>query len=258
MSVKFWNYNLVTQAQTVITASNENAQFPVTNLKSDFRTKVFRSTAPSVSVVFDFITPEEVDSILLAPHSGNGWGITTPVTIEANTTNTWGAPAFSTTLTSSDLDQEHEIAIKEIAAQTYRFWRLTFTGTSYAEVANVFIGKVLELGAGRSMDFGWQFGERDNSEYSENRYRQRFFDIKNRQKGIVAQFSNLNRNEMDDVFQLWDVNGIVIPFWFWIDGVNTLNNTRRHAGVFYFEEVPVAVNTSQALYAMGVNMIEAK
>lgn len=257
MSVKFWNYNLVAEPATVITADSVDAFFPLENLKDPRATKVFRSLTPSVSIVFDLVTSQPVDSILLAPHSRNGWGFTTPVTIEANPTNTWGAPAYSNTVASGDLDQVHNIAIKEFTEQAYRFWRLTFDASEYVEVGKIFIGTVLKVGSGRSQDYGWAFQERDNSIATLNRYGQRFVDIVNRQKVINMQLSLLNRDEMDDVFQIWDHNSTIRPFWFWIDGIGTLNNTRRHSGIFYLDEMPQAVNVAHALYSMSISMSEA-
>lgn len=257
MGLKLWNYNLVTQPATVITATTENALYPLANFKDPRKTKVYRSTGTSTSIVFDFVTTEAVDSILLVPHAKNGWGFDTPVTVEANATNTWGAPAFTTTIVSGDVDQAMEICIKEFAAQSYRFWRLTFTGTSYVEVAKIFIGSLLEVGTGRTFEFGWYYQERDLSRASFNRYGQKFVDVTSSQKIIACEFALLNRDEIDSLFQLWDVNKTYVPFWMWVDGVNTLNNTKRHAGVFYFDQMPAAQNTFHALYSMAMQLSEA-
>jgi hypothetical protein len=254
--LKFWNFNLVDQPQTVITATNENALFPASNLKDPRKTKAFRSTTASTVVVFDFVTTEAVDSILLAPHTRNGWAINTPVTIEANATNTWGAPSFSTTLASGDLDQANAIAIKEFTAQSYRFWRLTFTGTIYAEVAKVFIGSALVIGAGRSMNYNWQYQSNDLSTVSLNRYGQRFADVVVDQKRIGMEFGYLSKDEVDDLLEVYDYNKTYRPFFMHVD-CDILNENRRLSGLFYLESMPVLSNPVHALWNTALVLVEA-
>lgn len=259
MSLKFWNYNLVTQDQTVITPSTENALFPASNLKDPRVTKSYRSTGASCTVVFDFVTTEDVDSVLLVPHSRNGWGLNTPITIEANATNTWGAPAFSTTLVSGDLDQEHGIAIKEFSTQSYRYWRLSFTGTSYVEVGKLFIGKLLEIGTNaRSMDYGWQFLDDDLSVVAQNRYNQKFVDETISQKRMVFDVNLMDRDELDDMLQMYDYNRRSIPFWMHVEAPAIINNTNRLAGLFFFESMPVIVNPAHALWNTSWTISEAR
>jgi len=255
MSLKFYNYNLVNQSSTVITPSTENAFFPASNLKDDRRSKVFRSTGASVNIVFDFQSTEDVDSILLVPHGTNGWGIDTPITVEANATNTWGSPAYSTTITSSDLDSEHEIAIKEITTQSYRYWRIVATGTSYVEISKIFIGQKQLIGTGKSPDYNWQFIDNDNSIIQLNRYGQKFIDELPDQKRIAFVLSNMTMDQVDDFFSVYDYNRKIKPFFMYID-CDILNNNKRFAGYFYFDEKPAITNPFHALYTANCSVSE--
>lgn len=257
MSVKFWNYNLVTQDQTVITGTNENALFPLTNLKDPRTTKVFRSTTASTILTFDFITTEEVDSVLLVPHALSGWGFTSTILVQANATNTWGAPAFSTTIQTTDIDQEHNLAIKEFTSQSYRFWRLTFTGVSYVEVSKVFIGKLNDVG-NRSVSFGWSFVDNDLSISVANRYAQKFTDIITSQKRIQFSINLLTATHLDLLFEVFDYNKTYIPFFFQVCDCAILNNMKRPAGYFTFDQVPEVSNNHYALYDTTCVISEAK
>lgn len=257
MGVKFWNFNLVDQDQTVITPSSTNALFPADNIKDSRSTKVFRSTAASCNIVFDFITTESVDSILLAPNFINSWGFITPITVEANPTDTWGAPAFSTTITAAEVDQVHGIAIKEFSAQSYRFWRLTFTGGSYVELSKVFIGSVQSVGT-RSVSFGWAYADTDLSQSIANRYGQKFTDIITGLKRMSFSLNLLGKDEMDDVFSVFDYNRTHIPFFFELTDCDILNNTNRIAGRFFFDELPQITNSSYGLFDLSLTISEAK
>jgi hypothetical protein len=258
MGIKFWNYNLVDQASTVITATNVNSLYPVANLKDHRRTKAFRSTTASTVITFDFVTTEAVDSIIIAAHSKNGWGFTAPVTVEANGTNTWGSPAFTTTIASGDIDQKHEIAVKEFASQSYRFWRLSFSGTTYVELAKIFIGALQEVGASRTMSYDWQYLEDDLSIISVNRYGQRYVDEIDTQTRMIFDINLMTKSEFDDYLTVYDYNRKIRPFFFKVDSTNTIiNNDNRLAGYFYFDSPPVISNPSHALWNTSVTMVEA-
>jgi aspartyl/asparaginyl-tRNA synthetase len=259
MPLKLWNYNLVDQGTAIITATNENALFPVLNLKDPRRTKVFRSTTNSTVILFDFLTTQEVDSIVITPHSKNGFGFVAPITIEANPTNTWGSPAFSTTIASGDIDQIHEIAIKEFAEQNFRFWRVSISGASYVELSNIFIGKMLLIGTGRTFSYDWQYVQAELSQFVVNRYGQRFSDIIDTQKRISASINLLTKEEIDDFFQMYDYNRTVRPFYMKIESAaGILNNENRLSGMFYFDEMPFVSNPSHALWNMSATLSEAK
>lgn len=100
--IKFCYTNLVEQDATVITGSTEDSFFPASNLKSTFSSKVWRSTTASANVVFDFVTTEPVDTLIVKSHYDTGRGFLGSLTFEANATNVWTSPAFSTTVSFND------------------------------------------------------------------------------------------------------------------------------------------------------------
>lgn len=64
--MRLMNTNLCTETATVVSASSSNPNFPASNLKHPFRSKRWRSTGVnSESVVFDFQTIEDINSVVL-------------------------------------------------------------------------------------------------------------------------------------------------------------------------------------------------
>jgi hypothetical protein len=160
------------------------------------------------------------------------------------------------------MDQQHMVAIKEITAQTYRFWRLSCTGVSYVELAYLFIGKRMLVGEadlgtgnGRSMDYNWTPREIDLSTYSENSYGVRFGDETVVRKRWAFVMNLLTRNEYDDLFEVSDYCRLSKPFFLHVDAA-ILNNNKRLAGVFQFDSLPDKGNSAHALWSGAFNISE--
>lgn len=253
--ITFYNYNLADFAN--ITPSTENAQFPASNLKDHRRSKVFRSTGSSVNIVFDMLTTEPVDSFCVVDNPQTGFGFAT-MTLQGNLTADFSSPAFSTDITAS-LDHEFGIGIKEFAEQNFRFWRLVITGASYVELSKVFIGKKISPTT-NSIDYGWSYSDNDLSSIKRNRYGQQFSDEITGQKSVNFSFRLLNKTEVDEIFQVYDYNRRVRPFFMRIgDGSNLiLNNENRFAGYFFMDRIPRVRNPAFALYDMSMRLLEGK
>lgn len=255
---KFFNFNLVQRDETEIIASSENAFFPASNLKDTRTTKVFRSLDGeiSASIVFDFKTVEQVDSIIVIADSQRGFGFTS-MTIEANITSNFDAPLFSTALTP---DQAYNFGFKDLSEtpQAFRFWRVTVTGSApYVEIAKIFIGK--ELGLGRSISLNWSYENNDRSKYTTNRYGQIFVDKINFQKQLRFTFQNLSVDQFETLSDAFDTNGQFTPFWLILDPDEKFStNKGRFAGVFHLADVPQFNNPFFRLYNVNVRMLEAK
>ena len=160
------------------------------------------------------------------------------VTIEANATNSWGSPAFSTTVT--DFDTEENLASVAFGStQTYRYWRFTFTSsTAPVEVSNIFLGLKTEL-TNQGIALGWKFTRIDNTEIVVNRYGQKFIDTSTDIKKIEASMTVLNVTEMESMNDVFDYCGNSKPVWVIVDPSETIvNNKDRFAGMYYFKERP--------------------
>lgn len=254
--IKFMSFNLAAQPVTEYTPSSEDSFFPATNIGHDFTTKVWRTPEGTTSgnVIFDLKTIEDVDTILVVPNSVNGFSYSS-LTIEANATPNFAAPAFSTTLTPN---LELEMGIKTIATQSFRFWRITpNTAGDFVELSKVFIGKAIEL-ANNGIDFGWTFENKDRSIISLNRYAQKYIDRINDQKNITASIKLMNVAEVETMLDIFEYHGEDIPIWIVINENETIiNDAERFSGYFYFRGRPKIVNSAFGLYDTTFQLEEA-
>lgn len=250
MSFEIYSDNLV--RQSIITASSENAQFPVDNILDPRRSKVYRSTSSSASIVFDFGETSEVDSFFLVADKRHGLGVST-ITLEFSHTNVWTSPAATEVIT---LNAEYNAGYKEFAVKEYRFCRMVMTSTlSFCEIANVFIGKKLDLN--RSINFNWSIKDNELSRKQTNRYGQIFSDIINKQRVINASLSLLDKDQLDKINSVIDLYGETKPFFVRIGCDNMVNNPLRFSGMFYFNDIPQISNPNFNKYNLSFSLIEA-
>lgn len=251
-SLKFYNVNLIDNA--TMTASTTNAQFPTSNLLDSRRTKVYRSTTNSDNIVFDFGSAQTINSFFIVSNSVTGFGIA-GITLELNATDSWGAPSFSQAITFSST---HGCGYADFANQSFRYARLVLTSSlGYCELSSIFIGQSLTIGNYRGPNFNWNYVNKDNSKIASNRYDQRFVDILPRQKSINFQMSLLSKDDMDDIFELYDLKGTRKPFFVRLGCVEMSNDVRRTSGMFYFNSVPTITNTTFNRYSLSLNIEEA-
>lgn len=256
MSLKFLSSNLIEGA--TITPSTENAQYPASNLLDHRRTKTFRSTSNSDNIVIDLGGAESIDHFAIVDNWQNGFGITA-ITIEANGTDVWTSPAFTTTVT---LDTTFGVGIKAFtSAQSYRFWRIVLTSTlGYCEIANMFLGAASTI-ATNGVGYNWNYVNRDLSRIQSNRYGQKFIDDIGSQKELNnLQFQVMDKDEVDVIYAVYDNNRLVKPFFVYMDleSDSLFNNDDRFNGFYYFKNSPSFTNINSGYYNTSLNLIEAK
>lgn len=253
-NIKFLANNLVETAS--LTASTSNAQYPVSNLQHDFRTKAWRSTSNSDNIVFDLGSTEDVDHVAIADNWKNGFGVAT-VTIEANATDSWGAPAFSTTLT---FDTTFGIGIKDLGGtQSYRYWRLVLTSSlAYCELAYVFIGKADDVTT-NSIDYGFSYMNDDLKKTSTTRYGQEYIDSYGTRKSLSKlSFKVMNNTEMDVIFSVYDNRRTIKPFVLKIgDGTNFITSDEdRLNGVYKLKKAPSVTSKTVGYWDVVIDVEE--
>jgi hypothetical protein len=246
-------YNLVDKDTTLLTASDEDAFYPVENIQDARSTKVFRSTTASASVVFDFITTEEVDLICVRPNIRTGFGFNGSLTIEANATDNWGAPAFSTTLTPNT---EFNFGYLNLAsAESYRFWRITGTGTSYLELSNIFFGQKIQ--AGKNISFNWTYNNTDNSKLTKNKWGDVFIDSYGSLQNINGEIKLLTSTEREAINEHFNFVGKTKPFVVIMDNQELFStDSEEFAGFFRFKARPGFTNLAFGYFNTKIQLIE--
>jgi hypothetical protein len=247
--IQFFYYNLVEQPATIITADSENSLFPLTNLKDTRSSKVYRSINDTANVVFDFISAEPVDSILVKGHFKQGVGFNGTLTIKANATNAdWSNPAFQTTLV---FNPKHNLGYTLLdAAQEYRFWRIEADGSSYVELANIFIGRAFE--PSRNIQNGFAFENEDLSTTRRTRYGQKLSDIIADQKIIRGGIRLIEKENLSEFMEFIDYVGEHRPFYVILDPCGcVVDEVGRFAGHFQFPRRPTITHVIRGLYNTG-------
>ena len=253
--IQFLSNNLVTNSN--ITASTENAQFPVTNINDPRRTKTYRSTSNSDNIVIDLGGADAVDTFAIVDNFKTGFTVST-ITLEANGTDVWTSPAFTTTVT---LDDTFGVAIKQFTEVNYRFWRIVLTGTlGYCEISNIFLGKATKLTT-NGLSYNWNYSNMDLSKKSTNRDGQEFFDVVTPRKELTnLQFQVFDKDEIDTVLGVYDSNLTYNPFFIYLplETESLFNNDDRFNGMYRFSSAPQMTNTTSGYYNITLNLREAK
>lgn len=255
MSLVYYHNNLAKNAS--ITASTENAQYPVSNIIDDRRTKVYRSTSNSDNIVFDFGSAESVDAVCIAPNWQTGFGFTA-ITIEANTADSWGAPAFSQAFS---FDSTYETGITELSStQSYRYWRLVITSSlGYCELANVFIGPKVDITT-TGINDGVQYMNQDLKNERTSVYGQEFIDDITQRKMLEGiSYSNMTLAEATALMGVVDNVRTVSPFWVRFKNVDSiLDDADRWGGIYRFNKIPKLQLSKGGFYQLSFNLKEQK
>lgn len=250
MSFEIYSENLLDQA--TLTSSSENLLFPLSNIKDPRRSKVFRSTSNNDSIVIDFGETSEAEAFFIVPDKRAGFGIST-ITLEFNATNAWGSPAVTETIEFSDI---HGLGFKEFLTHSYRFCRVVMTSTlGYCEIANLFIGKKLNIN--RSVSFSWTYKDDELSIKKSNRYGQVFTDVITRQKTISAALRLLDKNQLAEFYKAYDYCGESKPFFIRLGCDAMSDDFRRYSGMVFFNDVPTITNGSFNRFNTALTMREA-
>ena len=247
----FWN-NLVTDSGKIL--SSPNAQFPASNLIDSRRTKVVRTTSNSDTLIFDFGASEEIDSVFVVDNPIDGFGINS---LSASASE---APSFIPDFLNLPvtLNNKYGQGLLEFAPVTARYFRLTMGSTlGYCELSKIFIGKKLELIDGKSINFGWTHKEEEIITKSFNRYGQQFTDLVGVFKEFNISFSNLTKDQLEQIDEMTDYVGTALPFFVAIGCPDITNNLERYAGMVYLNSKPTKTNTFFNRYSLTMSLREA-
>jgi hypothetical protein len=244
-----YDVNLIDQS--VITASTTNAQFPVSNLKDQRRSKVYRSTSNTDTLIFDFQETSEINGIFIIADKRNGFGVSS-VIVDFNPTSNFTTPALSVTLPFSPKLGMGHVSFTTVA---YRFARVRMTSTlGYCEISKMFIGKSIPLT--RSINFGWTIKDEDLSIKTRNRYGQTFTDIITRQKNIGFAIKNADKVDLELINTLLDRVGESKPFYIKLGNDLMSDDYRRFSGPVILEDIPLQTNASFNKYNMSLTVRE--
>jgi hypothetical protein len=251
--IKFYYNNLLDDAG--LDPTSENAQFPASNIQDNRRTKVFRSTSNEDDLVLDFGANEDIDSFFIVDNHQDGFGIS-DLTIKLNSTTSFATPLATHEI---DLNNKFGQGFKKFNSVSARYMKMELDSTlGYCELANFFIGKELELIDGKSINFGWTHQDRELINKSFNRNGQQFSDLIGTQKVFNVSFTNLTKDQLEQLDNMYDQCGTFKPFFVRIGCPDITNQLERYSGMVYLSNKPTKTNTFFNRYGLSMEMVEAR
>lgn len=250
--ITFLDENLILNSTLTLLSGSGDAQFPLSNIKHDFTTKVFRSTTSTVEVLIDLQTIQEIDIIAIKGSSVTGIGFNT-ATIEGSAT-----PVFSGIPVSIDISSTHNFAFKELETNPNRYWKLTLTGGTYVELSNVFLGKKTQL-LDNSLSLGFSYQRITNNKVSKNQYGQRFIDTYNSVDLLSGEIKLVNSAEFDQLNSIHVNHGEDKPLWFILDPKGKMgiaDSEFLFSGYFFMKDLSWK-SVAPGLYDVGLALEEA-
>jgi hypothetical protein len=160
--------------ESALVASSEADGYPISNVQEQRLSKKWKSSTVSTnSVVIDL---DPITTVLSSINTLGilGHNITTAATItfSANTTDSWGAPAFTTTMTVI----EDGVILKFLdSSQLYRFWKLEVSNQTSIEIGRIWLGEYITIDPSSALSFNVIKKRSDNVTHSRNR--QKFASI---------------------------------------------------------------------------------
>lgn len=135
--------NLIDLAGVTFTPATYDASFPASNLANEHRSNPYRTgvTQAAESVIIDLGSAKAVTCVVLLDHTLTN--ADTLIKLQANSSNSWGAPPVDETLTWAT-----GTISKFFASVSYRYWRLIFTKSAAAEsrdIGRMFLGTYYTL-----------------------------------------------------------------------------------------------------------------
>lgn len=141
-------YNFDTWQAATMTESSEVAGRASSNLLTELPGKTWVTTGVAAEwVVFDLGAPTLITCLYINAHNFTS---AATVTLQANSSNSWGSPAYSQALTvATDSDGVVLPSLCLFLSETYRYWRLTIAdaanGDGFIEIGNVYAGEYYTL-----------------------------------------------------------------------------------------------------------------
>lgn len=231
-------------------------RFATSNLHDTDRDTVYRSedVTGTKTFVFDFGSDTQFNSVILLDHNFTN---SATINIEANATDSWGAPTFSESITYN----ANKILHYTTTTPNLRYARLTIADASnpdgYIEMSEVFIGSYLELSRtfkpahSRNIQFNITS---ERTRY--NKVQKRLHSIQNTFNGSIEYLTASDRTNLETMISIiadTDTETL-LPVYFNVDS-NTPND-------FYLMEMEnlidgIPLNASGNVYhSVSLNLTE--
>lgn len=202
-----------------ISASSTASGLLVSNLAHNHKSKVWQSGTSSSSewVEVDFGAAVAISAAGLVNHNIAAPGT---LTLKANTSSSWGSPAFSVAITPSSPNQIQKLA----STQTYRYWRLEIGKTSSGFVAQLgclILGAHYDF-AQQPTDTGYRVRWVDPSKHNKTPSGQRYSEILPKFRQFRLDWSMVDSTLKTNVETAVNNLGTSLPFLMQVESTGEL------------------------------------
>lgn len=225
---RLFHTNKIKTVQKTLVADQEDTNFLSSNLQNDNYTKPWRTTEilTAHDVVNDFGVATLIDTVWL----GNvNLTSSATVLIQANATDSWGAPTLSETVVTTSLGGaiRNKNLYRELTTPTtLRFWRIQITDTGnpdgFYEVGEWFLGERVSLGTAQDLQTDLQIDIQRNNIIQQTEWLQKYAHERAERRRFTAEWI-ANTQAALDVFRTLEstIKGTSRPFVFVIDSSTT-------------------------------------
>lgn len=127
----------------------------------------------------------------------------TVVSVQANNSDEWSDPPFSTTF--SYIASDATILKYLSSTYNYKYWRFTFSGQGDIEVGRLWLGEYLQINPASSLDFSVIKKTDDTVVYGKGR--QKYASIGNKWRRIELRFPRSDANMVTAIERMYDEVG---------------------------------------------------
>jgi hypothetical protein len=232
------NLAVDTSTEYSMLVGSENLQFPLTNIKHPFTTKVYRSLEPTVEILIDTKTTSAKNMFCVVGNNTAEQGL------GFNAITLYGSP--TTNFTGSipivvDISDVYNFGFVKFTDSSSRYWKMVITSSgSYVELSNIFLGEQYGFTTNTLSIAGFEFVNMDNSKIILNDYAQKFITSYNKVKKLGGDINYINRAEFDLLNYLYNVHGISTPIWMIFDenDSSAIDGRFIFSGYYYFSKNP--------------------
>ncbi len=249
----FGTDNLIDDSTLSMITGTENSQFPLVNINVPITSKVFRSTGTTIEILVDTNTITDIDTFMFVGDSVNGMGIDT-ISIYGSTTTNF----TSSTEIVIDLNDEFNFGFKRFTEVSYRYWKITMTGSVYCELSNIYLGQSTEITTNAIQTGTFKYSVKENVTIKTNKYGNKFINKYNSMKSLSGQINLLNTSEYTTLSEIYNDHKLSKPLWF-ITCVNDelgTDSKYKYSGYFYMSKDTSFTNTNPLLWSTNIDLIE--
>lgn len=204
--------NQIDLAGVTFTPTTYDVAYPPQNLANEHRSFPWKTgtTVASENVVIDLGSAKAITSVILLDHTLTSGD--TNIKLEGNSTNSWGAPAFTQALTWTS----GPIAAI-FGSQSLRYWRLSFTKSSAGEqraIGRLFLGTYYTTTEGAE-DMKLKPVDLSQSQMTEGG--QSYSDAQGHYRAYEVNFSAIATATKDSLETFTDYTGTHTAFFFQVE-----------------------------------------